>query len=94
MENFLNGITLLGIPSLVLVPLLVQALKAAGLPAKWAGAAAIAVGLAVAGLAEAVTAWPQVTPFVRWLVAGLLLGLASAGAYSQYRIARGGTTPL
>jgi hypothetical protein len=91
MENFLNGITLLGIPSLVLVPLLVQALKAAGLPAKWAGAAAIAVGLAVAGLAEAVTAWPQVTPFVRWLVAGLLLGLASAGAYSQYRIARGST---
>ena len=92
MDNFLNGITLLGIPSLVLVPLLVQALKAAGLPAKWAGAAAIAVGLAVAGLAEAVTAWPQVTPFVRWLVAGLLLGLASAGAYSQYRIARN-TTP-
>jgi hypothetical protein len=91
MENFLNGITLLGIPSLVLVPLLVQALKAAGLPSKWAGAAAMAVGLAVAGLAEAVTAWPQVTPFVRWLVAGLLLGLASAGAYSQYRIARGGT---
>ena len=91
MENFLNGITLLGIPSLVLVPLLVQALKAAGLPAKWAGVAAILVGLAVAGLAEAVTAWPQVTPFVRWLVAGLLLGLASAGSYSQYRIARGGT---
>lgn len=92
MENFLNGITLLGIPSVVLVPLLVQALKAAGLPVKWAGVAAIVVGLAVAGLAEAVTAWPQVTPLVRWVVAGLLLGLASSGAYSQYRIARGGTT--
>jgi hypothetical protein len=90
MDNFLNGITLLGIPSLVLVPLLVQALKAAGLPVKWAGLAAIVVGLAVAGLAEAVTVWPQVTPVVRWLVAGLLLGLASAGAYSQYRIARNG----
>jgi hypothetical protein len=89
MENFLNGIVLLGIPAVVLVPLLVQALKAAGLPVKWAGVAAIAVGLAVAGLAEAVNVWPQVTPFVRWLIAGLLLGLASSGAYSQYRIARG-----
>jgi hypothetical protein len=84
-ENFLNGITLLGIPAIILVPVLVQGMKMLGLPPKWAGLAAIAVGLAVAGLAEAITAWPQVTPFVRFLVAGVLLGLASAGAYSQYK---------
>ncbi len=85
MENFLNGLVLLGIPAVVVVPLLVQGLKALGLPSRYAGVAALAVGLAVAGMIEAVQAWPSVTPFVRFLVAGLLLGLASSGSYSQYR---------
>jgi hypothetical protein len=86
MENFLNGITLLGIPALVLVPLVVQALKMLGMPVRWAGVASIGAGLAVAALAEAVTAWPLVAPFARVLVGGLLLGLSSAGAYSQVRV--------
>ena len=85
MNNFLDGITLLGIPAVVLVPVLVQGLKALGLPSRWAGAAAMIVGFAVAGLAEAVTEWPTVLPVVRFIVAGMLLGLASTGAYSQYR---------
>ena len=86
MEEFLNGIVLLGIPAIILVPVLVEGLKRLGLPVRWAGVAAICVGLAVAGLAEAVTIWPNVTPLARFLVAGVLLGLASAGAYSQYRV--------
>lgn len=86
MESFLNGITLLGIPAMILVPLLVEGLKRLGLPSRWAGAAALAMGLLVAGLAGAVEAWPSVTPLVRVLVAGILLGLASAGSYSQYRV--------
>ena len=89
MENFLNGITLLGIPALVLVPVIVQGMKELGLPARWAGVAALVIGLVVAGLAEAVEAWPGVTPFARFVVAGLLLGLASVGTYSQYRFHRG-----
>lgn len=84
MENFLNGLTLLGIPAIILVPLLVNGMKTLGLPVRWAGFSAILIGLTVAGLAEAVQAWPSVTPWVRFLVAGLLLGLASVGAYSQY----------
>jgi hypothetical protein len=88
MDDFINAITLLGIPAIVLVPVLVEGLKAMGLPARWAGLAAVVVGLAVAGLAEAVNAWPAVTPFVRFLVAGLLLGFASAGVYSQYKVFR------
>jgi hypothetical protein len=89
MENFLNGIALLGIPAILLVPVLVQGLKNMGLPEKYAGVAALVCGFAVAGLAEAVAQWPQVTPLVRFLVAGTLLGLASAGAYSQYRVVTG-----
>jgi hypothetical protein len=89
MENFLNGITLLGIPAIVLVPLLVSGLRMLGLPVRWAGLSAVGVGLAVAGLAEAVHAWPSVTPWVRFVVAGLLLGLASVGAYSQYKFHAG-----
>ncbi len=86
MDNFLDGITLLGIPALVLVPVLVQGAKALGLPARWAGVVALALGLLVAGLAEVVQAWPAVTPVVRFLVAGVLLGLASSGAYSQFKV--------
>jgi hypothetical protein len=85
-EDFLNAITLLGIPAITLVPVLVEGLKSLGLPTQWAGVAAVMVGLAVAGLAEAVNAWPSVTPLVRFVVAGLLLGFASAGVYSQYRV--------
>lgn len=87
MENFLNGIALLGIPAVVLVPALVQGMKALGLPVRWAGIAALVAGFGVAGMAEAVQVWPDVTPVVRFVVAGLLLGLASAGAYSQYKLA-------
>lgn len=85
MENFLNGIMLLGIPAVVLVPVIVQGIKSLGLPSRWAGIAALVVGLFVAGLAEAVTQWPTLTPLVRFIIAGVLLGLASSGAYSQYR---------
>ena len=88
MENFLNGLTLLGVPAVVLVPLLVQGLKALGLPARWAGVAALLAGLAVAGMIEAVSAWPGVTPVVRIIVVGLLLGLASSGTYSQFKSIR------
>ena len=83
MSNFLDGITLLGIPAVILVPLLVQGMKALGLPVRWAGLGAIGVGLLVAGLAAAVDAWPDVTPVVRSVIAGVLLGLASMGVYSQ-----------
>lgn len=89
MENFLNGLTLLGIPAVVIVPMLVAGLKALGLPGRWAGVAALLAGLVVAGMIEAVSAWPGVTPIVRFVVAGLLLGLASSGSYSQFKSMRG-----
>jgi hypothetical protein len=51
--------------------------------------AALLAGLAVAGMVEAVSAWPGVTPVVRFIVAGLLLGLAASGSYSQFKSMRG-----
>ena len=33
----LNGIMLLGIPAVLLVPVIVQGLKSLGLPVRWAG---------------------------------------------------------
>ena len=85
MDPFLNGLTLLGIPALILVSLIVQALKTLGLPTRYAGAASIISGIAIAALIEAIAAWPTITPIVRVLIAGILLGLAASGTYSQYR---------
>jgi hypothetical protein len=39
----------------------------------------------VAALIGGVEAWRAITPWVRVLLGGLLLGLASSGVYSQYR---------
>lgn len=88
MDDFINGLALLGIPAVILVPLFVQGLKVFGLPDRWAGAAAMLLGVLVAVLIEAVAAWPAITPLVRILVAGVLLGLAAAGTYSQYKVFR------
>jgi hypothetical protein len=85
MDEFLRAVTLLGMPALVLVPLLVEAMKALGLPVRWAGVAAMGAGLVIAALAEAVAVWPALVPFVRVALAGVLLGLASSGAYSQMK---------
>jgi len=67
-------------------PALVEALKRAGLPTRWAGLAAILVATTLVGLRAAATAdagggepWPALA------LRGLLLGLASAGLYTQAR---------
>jgi hypothetical protein len=83
MGEFLDGLTLLGIPAVVLVPFLVEGLKRLGLPKRWAGLAALVIGLLVAAAIGSIEAWPQVMPWLKYLVAGLLLGLGSAGVYSQ-----------
>jgi hypothetical protein len=83
--QFLSGFALLGIPAVVLIPMLVEGAKRLGLPARYAGLASMLIGMLVAALIGGVEAWPAITPWVRVLLGGLLLGLASSGAYSQYR---------
>lgn len=83
MENFTDGMMILGVPAVILVPLIVEGLKKMGLPTKYAIFAALLAGLVIAILAESLTIWPVVTPIVRVLVATVLLGFGAAGVYSQ-----------
>jgi hypothetical protein len=86
--QFLGGFALLGIPAVVLIPVLVEGAKRLGLPARYAGLASLLIGMLVATLIGGVEAWPVITPWVRVVLGGLLLGLASSGAYSQYMALR------
>lgn len=92
-SDFANGIALLGVPAVVLVPLLVEGLKRLGMPARWATLAAIGAGTLVAALAEALEVWPEIAPGVRILLAAIVLGFGASGVYSQARTHRRDTTP-
>ncbi|MDI3340860.1 MAG: hypothetical protein QJR03_10035 [Sphaerobacter sp.] len=87
-SDFANGIVLLGVPAVVLVPLVVEGLKRLGLPVRWATLAAMIAGALVAALAEVVEVWPAITPAVRVLLAAILLGFGASGVYSQARAQR------
>lgn len=77
-----NTITLVGVGAIPLVLLLVQVAKIFGMPSTWAAPAAILLGLAVEGAVLAWAAWPEVQPYITFIVAGLQIGLAAAGTYS------------
>lgn len=78
-----------GAPIVALVPGLVELAKRAGLPARFAGLAAIATATALVALADlAARAAPATDPLgtaAAWLLAGIVYGLAAAGLYSQAR---------
>lgn len=80
---------LTGVPILVVVPALVELAKRAGLPVRFAGLAAIgwATALcALAALAGMGPAMPTGESVARWLLGGIVYGLAAAGLYSQRQI--------
>ncbi len=75
---------LAGVPLVVIVPPLVQLAKGHGLPTRFAGLAAVIIAtvllaLASVGLAETF----DVADLARWLIGGIVYGLAAAGLYSQ-----------
>jgi hypothetical protein len=77
---------LAGVPLVVVVPQLVNLAKQQGLPTRYAGVAAIAcsiVLLALAGFALD----PEITVAdgARWMIGGVVYGLAAAGLHSQRR---------
>ena len=81
--DFANGIVLLGVPAVLLVPLVVEGLKRLGMPVAWATPAAVVVGGLVALLAETLRIWPETEPVVRVVLAAVVLGFGASGVYSQ-----------
>jgi len=73
-----------GIPLLVIVPALVELAKRQGLPLRSAGLAAIALAIALLALAGLARGEPlTAAAAARWMIGGIVYGLAAAGLYSQ-----------
>ena len=80
-----------GVPIVVLTPGLVEILKRGGLPARYAGAAAILSAALLAALADiaGIVPVPGADTAARvavWILSGIVYGLAAAGLYSQGKI--------
>ena len=74
-----------GVPLVVVVPAVVELAKRVGLPTKWAGLVAVLVTTALVGLLRLRAAGGAASGAADVALAGLVLGLASAGLYSQVR---------
>jgi len=73
-----------GVPLVAIVPLLVELAKRHGLPVRSAGLAAIGLATVLLVLAGIALGDPvTVTSVARWIVGGIVYGLAAAGLYSQ-----------
>ena len=88
-DNLINGLTLLGIPLVVLIPLIIQAFKSWGMSERWTGPVAALLGIAGMAAVQAIAVWPYLEVWVKILVYGLLIGLAANGAYSQFTMWKG-----
>jgi hypothetical protein len=77
-----------GVPLLVLVPALVELAKRHGLPVRYAGGAAVTLAIALLALGDLalgtrLDSGEIVTTAARWIIGGVIYGLAAAGLYSQ-----------
>jgi len=66
-----------------IVPAVVEVAKRAGLPVKYAGIAAILVATAVVALVDLSGGNNTTGSYARWVLGGLVYGLAGVGLYSQ-----------
>ncbi len=66
-----------------LVPAIVEAAKRAGLPAKYAGVAAILVATTLVALVDLADSNDPTGSLARWLLSGIVYGLAGVGLYTQ-----------
>lgn len=79
-----------GVPLIIVVPALVEVAKRLGMPVRFAGVVAIGFAVALLACADlatgAVPAGEGMTPVAaRWLLGGIVYGLAASGLYSQAR---------
>ena len=86
----MNELLVLGVPLVVIVPALVEVAKRAGLPTRWAGLAAMLIASCLVAIADLggmvlIGGGDSSTRAARWVIAGVVYGLAGAGVYSQVR---------
>lgn len=83
---------LAGAPLLVIVPALVEVAKAIGLPTRFAGIGAIALATILFALGDLAlgTAPGDAGQVIvaRWMIGGIVYGLAAAGLYTQRILVR------
>lgn len=76
-----------GVSILIVTPALVEVAKQLGLPIRLAGLAAIAFAVVLVILGDIANGTTLSTPVIaRWLIGGIVYGLAAAGLYSQTRL--------
>lgn len=91
-QDFLDKMTIFGIPGVLLVAALVALGRLAGIGDKWIPLMTIVAGAITATLIGLVNLEPQTTEIVRYIVAAVLLGLAGSGGYSLVKKFIGFTT--
>lgn len=80
-----------GVSVMVVTPALVEIAKGNGMPVRFAGVASIMIAIVLLVIADlALHGLPAsgelVQVVARWLIAGIVYGLAAAGLYSQGRL--------
>lgn len=85
MHEYPESVVLVGVPVAILTALVVEAIKEAGLPGRWAPLVAVLTAALLVGMAELATVVSWIDPLSRVLAGGLVIGLASSGGYSWAR---------
>ncbi|MDP9367752.1 MAG: hypothetical protein M3Q03_05680 [Chloroflexota bacterium] len=86
-----NHDLLYGVPVVALVPAVVEGAKRAGLPPRYAGLAAIGIAAVLVALGDLAQGESVAGAVARWLVAGVVYGLAGSGLYTQVRLLPSGS---
>lgn len=93
-QDFLDKLTLFGIPAVAIVVAIVALLRQVGLSGKFTPIAAVIAGGVVAVMLGVIDVYPNAAPIIKYLVAAIFLGLAGSGAYSlTKRVAGWETVP-
>lgn len=86
LEEFVGRFALLGMPLIVLIPMLVGLIKATGwVPDGLGGAVALIVSALAFGIAGLVEYFPATAGPVSYFVGALLVGLGAIGAHSTFK---------
>lgn len=84
-----------GVSILIVTPALVEVAKQLGLPIRLAGIAAIVLAITLVILGDIANGVDfDRRTVARWIIGGIVYGLAAAGLYSQTRLREGPTAQI